>query len=140
MEALAAVSLVGTVVQLVEFATKLTSKTAELHRSRDGVLIENADVESITKDLVELSDRLKATTEGTIPRLAALCVSCGEVADELLTGLARLKGAPSRGAGKAKSVRLALRSIWSKEEIAGIERRLSGFRDEVNLHVVVEIR
>jgi len=95
---------------------------------------------SATTDLVELSDRLKATTEGAIPKLAVLCVSCGEVADELLTGLARLKRSSTRGAGKAKSVRLALRSMWSKDKIAGIERRLSGFRDEINLHIVVEIR
>jgi len=45
MEPLEAVSLVGTVVQLVEFATKLTSKAAEVHRSRDGVLTENANAE-----------------------------------------------------------------------------------------------
>ena len=137
MEPLAAVSLVGTVVQLVQYATELASKTAEVRRSCDGVLTENETVETITKDLAELNEGLKMATAGTSPRLAALCASCGELADELL---ARLKGPSASPPGKRKSIRLALRSMWTKEEINGIERRLAGFRDEINLHIVVEIR
>jgi len=140
MEPLAAVSLVGTVVQLVQYATELASKTAEVRRSCDGVLTENETVETITKDLAELNEGLKMATAGTSPRLAALCASCGELADELLARLARLKGPSASPPGKRKSIRLALRSMWTKEEINGIERRLARFRDEINLHIVVEIR
>lgn len=37
-------------------------------------------------------------------------------------------------------MRKALRSVWSKEKTEGIEKRLAGFRDELNLHIVVDLR
>jgi hypothetical protein len=44
------------------------------------------------------------------------------------------------GKSKWKSFRKALRSVWSKEKVLEIERRLSTFRDEINLRIVVDLR
>lgn len=40
---------------------------------------------------------------------------------------------------KLKSMRKALQSVWSKEEIEKLERRLTRFREELNLHVTVDL-
>lgn len=140
MEALAAVALVGNVVQFVELATKLTSKTVEIYRSQDGTPVDNTDLEFLTKDLIDLNDRLKkSSSANTPPEIAALCAACNVVAAELLAGLMKLKMSSGRK-NKVKAVGLALRSLWSTEEMAGIERRLDRFRVELNLHVAVELR
>jgi len=39
-----------------------------------------------------------------------------------------------------ESMRKALRSLWSKEKIQEIEKRLASFREELNLHIVVDLR
>jgi len=39
-----------------------------------------------------------------------------------------------------KGVRKALKSMWNKEKIKGIEKQLAGFRDELNLHIIVGLR
>jgi len=58
LDPLTALSLAGTVVQFVDFTSKILAKGAEIHRSLDGSLRENVEVESIVKDLVQLNSRL----------------------------------------------------------------------------------
>jgi hypothetical protein len=140
MEPLVAIGLVGNIVQFVDFSSKLVSKTVEGYRSADGAFVDNANLETATNGLVALIESINsnATPRSVKPALISLCSSCNDVAKELLGALAKLK--VQAGKSKWKSLRKALRSVWSKGEILGIERRLSSFRDEINLHIVVELR
>jgi len=138
MDPLTAVGLAGTIVQFVDFTTKIVSKSTELYRSGRGVLAENANIETTTADLKELNSRLEQTTAVHDPDLQALCQACGEVADQLLTALAKLR-VTCQGQ-KWQSLRKALRSIWSKEDITQLEQRLASFRSELNLRIVIGMR
>jgi hypothetical protein len=139
MEALAIVGLVGNIIQFVDFGSKLVSKSVELYQSSDGVLMENIDAEVATNHLVILNDKLKdsATAAGD-GALKDLCVLCGATATELLTVLGKVKIQGKNS--KWKSMRKALRSVWSKEEVEELERRLLNLKNELNLHVVADIR
>jgi len=90
--------------------------------------------------LIELSTALQASAGSSQgdPALEKLCDCCNDVAKELLEALGKLKVDGKKG--KWSSVRKALRSVWSKEEIDGIQKRLESFRDEMNLHIVVDLR
>jgi hypothetical protein len=140
MEPLVAISLISNIVQFVDFGNKLVSKTVEGYRSADGAFVDNAHLQTATNDLVALNKSINSNaTPGSVnTALISLCSSCNDVARELLGALAKLK--IQGGKSKWKSFRKALRSVWSKEKILGIERRLSSFRDEINLHIVVELR
>ncbi|KAI9867951.1 MAG: hypothetical protein M1813_007773 [Trichoglossum hirsutum] len=139
MEVLAIVGLVSNIVQFVDFGCKLTSKSVELYQSSSGMLAENIDAEAATNHLVILNDKIKdgavAADNGA---LKDLCISCGATAAELLAVLGKVKVQGKHT--KWKSMREALRSVWSKEEVEGLERRLLSLRDELNLHVVVDIK
>ncbi|KAF8536103.1 hypothetical protein BDD12DRAFT_749607 [Trichophaea hybrida] len=124
IERLAAIGLVGNIIKFVDFSSKILSKTQQIYRSADGALSENIDTELVTNDLVKMS--------------AGLRVSLNSCAKELLDALEKLKADGRKR--KWKSVRKALRAVWSKEEIDGIQKRLSSFRDEINLHIVVDLR
>ncbi|KAE8446593.1 hypothetical protein EG329_011786 [Mollisiaceae sp. DMI_Dod_QoI] len=140
MDTLAAIGLVGNIVQFVDFTSKLVSKAREGYRSADGAFIENADLETVTADLLAVANKIKPQEVVRIrdTNFSNLCSSCTDVAGELLAALAKLK--VQNGKSKWKSFRKALRSVWSKEEILEIEKRLSSFRDEINLHIVVDLR
>jgi hypothetical protein len=140
MEPLVALSLIGNVVQFVDFSSKLLSKTVEGYRSADGAFIDNADLETATNDLVALNKRINSNgaSRGATLEFMSLCSSCNDVAKELLAALEKLK--IHGGKSKWKSFRKALRSVWSKEHVLAIERRLSSFRDEINLRIVVGLR
>jgi hypothetical protein len=139
METLAVIGLVGNIVQFVEFSGKLISKSTEIYRSSEGALAENIDTETATNHLVLLNSKLQsaATTTGD-GALESLCKSCGTAADELLAALDKVKVKGKQD--KWKSIRKALWSVWSKEEIADLERRLARLKEELNLHVVVGLR
>jgi tetratricopeptide (TPR) repeat protein len=139
METLAVIGLVGNIVQFVDFSGKLVSKSAELYRSSEGALAENSDIETAINHLVLINNKLKdaATTTGD-SALQSLCKSCGTTADQLLAVLDKVKVKGKQD--KWKSIRKALRSVWSKEEIEELGRRLERFRGELNLHLTVDIR
>lgn len=139
MDPLSVVGLVGNIVQFVDFTGKLISTSVFLYHSGKGALPENTDIETATKHLVLLNTKLKDAATSTGSReLQRLCTSCGDVADELLAALDKVKVKDEPG--KWKSVQKALRSVWSKDDIEGLEKRLARFREELNLHIVVEIR
>ncbi|KAI9854448.1 MAG: hypothetical protein M1813_001242 [Trichoglossum hirsutum] len=139
MEALAVIGLVGNIVQFVDFGGKLIAKSVQLYQSSDGVLTENIDTETATNHLIRLNNKLENAANTTGDKaLEALCESCSAVAAELLIALDKLKIHGKKE--KWKSMRKALRSLWSKEKIQGIEKRLASFREELNLHIVVNLR
>lgn len=139
METLAVISLVGNVVQFVDFSSKLISKSVQPYQTSDCVLTENINTEMATNHLILLNSKLEnaASTIGD-KALEVLCKSCSAVAVELLGTLDKLK--VHGGKEKWKSMRQAVRSLWSEEKIQDIERRLASFREELNLHVIVDLR
>ena len=138
METLAVVSLAGNILQFLNFIGATISKTRQIHASTSGNLKEHDDLEGITTDLKDLASRLQKSTEQVDPVLAQLCSSCSEVADELLKSLKYLgvKGKLKR----SESFRKALKALWGKEKLRSLEERLAGFREELLLHVAVDLR
>lgn len=139
MEALATVGLVANVVQFIDFGGKLISKTTELYGSNEGALEENIALETVTNHVVLLNDTLRnAATAARDDALKKLCESCKAAAEELLEALSKVKvdGPKNRW----KSVRKALRSVWSKEKVRELEGRLARFREQLNLHITVDLR
>jgi len=139
METLAIIGLVGNVVQFVNFGGKLLAKSTELYRSSEGALAENINTETATNHLVLLNNKLKdAATATSDDALKRLCELCKSTADELLAALNKVKVNDKQN--RWKSVRKALRCVWSKEKIRELEGRLERLREELNLHVITNLR
>lgn len=138
MEALAAVSLAGSILQFLNFTGDAISKSRQIHASVNGTLKEHDDLETITTDLKDLSVRLQASAGPVDSALERLCIRCQEIADELLKALESLcvKGKYTR----SQSLRKALKVLWGKEKLKVLEERLALFRQELTLHVTVELR
>jgi hypothetical protein len=139
MESLAFIGLIANIVQFVDFSCKLISKSTELHHSYDGALAENVDIETTTKHLTILLTKLKddASTVGD-GALQKLSLACQKAANDLLVALDKVK--VKNRQQKWESIRKALRSVWSKEKIKELEQRLAKFKEELHLHVIVQLR
>lgn len=90
MEALAAVSLAGNILQLLSFAGDAISKSRQIHASVNGALEEHEDLEIVTTNLKDLSVRLQTPAGPVDSVLEQLCIRCREIADELLKALESL--------------------------------------------------
>lgn len=84
MEAFAAVSLAGNIIQFLSLTCDAISKSRQIYASVSGSLKEHDDLEGLRTDLKDLSGRLQASTEPVDSVLEQLWSSCSEVADELL--------------------------------------------------------
>lgn len=138
MEALAAVGLAGNILQFLNFTGDAISKSRQIHDSVNGTLKEHEDLETVTTDLKDLSVRLQASSGPVDSVLEQLCTRCREIADELLKALESfcVKGKYTR----SQSLRKALKVLWGKEKLKVLEERLAIFRQELILHITVELR
>jgi len=168
MDPLTAVGLAGTIVQFVDFSSKILLGTGQLYRH--GELNLNSQSEAVTQDLLDFCTKFqrlphlhggtRAPTENDLA-LAKLCGECNNVAEELLTRLNALKPIldiptpPSkrdRHEWKAlkdkweakyekvqkfgKSLRLAFLSVWNREELLVMEKRLEKYRAVVQTRML----
>lgn len=147
MEPLAALSLVSNVIQIVDFSSRVVSKSSELYNSCDGRLVQHTDIAIASADLSKLTTRLSESIELLSVHkslceddraLYDLCKGCVDVSNELQNGLAKLQvtGAPSRW----KSLRKALKSIWSKEHISELQSSLTQYREQLDSRILMGLR
>ena len=142
METLAAVGLAGSIIQFVDFASRLVRHSTEIARSGNGTLVEYADIERASNDLVLLNARLH-DKDGAVGAevdedLCKICESCDRIAKDLLSSLNKVKGKGTKH--RWQSISVALRSSLAKSEIKDLEQRLSQLRHQLNLRLTVNLR
>jgi hypothetical protein len=152
MDPLTALSLAGTIVQFVDFGSKLLSTTQELYRSTAGSLNVNQTLELVTADLQSLIAKLKQSfrvTDEVAPLTEAeqaeqetfhgICDEATKIAGELIRRLEKLKVKNAKHR-KWESLLLAVKSTWSKEEVDDLMQRLASLKNTLESRVLFSIR
>ena len=145
LDPLTAISLSGSILQFVDFGSKVISGSYEIYQSGKGALQENLEIENITKEVNRLNVKiLSSETEPPSPHLNALsqddaslrklAESCKLVADDLLDMLQELKARPSSGRSrKWTSFRAAVanQTPWNKDKVQNLEKRLHRIQEHI---------
>jgi hypothetical protein len=154
MDPLSALSLAGTIVQLVDFGGKLLSDTVQLYKSSCGKLDANQQLQLITGDLQSVIAKLQATPDTAsgnafgrpieaIPQqedsLRKICDEASIIAEELLRKLQSLTVKDGKHR-VLESLKIAIRSAWSKEEISSLKQRLALFKESLHSRLMLSIR
>ncbi|KAF2866677.1 P-loop containing nucleoside triphosphate hydrolase protein, partial [Massariosphaeria phaeospora] len=142
MEALAAVGLAGNIVQFVDFSCKLFDQATSIYHSTSGTSRDAEDLESITRNLQDLSVRLSQKNHNqTHPQdhtaLKKLAKECETTANELLSALQALKA--KKPDSKWNSFRTALASAWKQPRVDALEKRLHTYRSQLIIQLQSEI-
>jgi hypothetical protein len=143
MDGLSALSGAASVAQFIEFRCSLVSTSKDIYKSAAGASVQRVEVEYATKRLVELSERMRpqANREGVKDAaLQRICDECISVSNELLSRLEKLKVQEGQKLRKYHSLRMALRSMWSKAAMDDITSRLNAFRKEMDAHMLASLR
>jgi hypothetical protein len=139
MEALATVQIISSIVQLVDFGSKCVAKGVQLYKSADGRLDENAAIEFATTHLAALIVEVRNIPySATNQQLRELCDKTMATASELLDVIVGLSVQGTNT--KCKSMRKAIKSLWGKENVQELEKRLKILMDEVNLHILIAVK
>ncbi|KAF2119025.1 hypothetical protein BDV96DRAFT_643182 [Lophiotrema nucula] len=147
MDPLSASSVAACVIQVVDFGSKIVANGSEIYKSASGSSIDNTELQKTTKDLEDLTLELEKSLQSD-PSSAGLGSDeeaerqlgreCKAVAMELLAVLDRLK----RGGqfSKWRSYRQAFLSVWRKEQIDSLEKRLDRFRQQLVMRLLTALR
>lgn len=141
MDPLTAFSLAGTIIQFLDFTTKLIQTTVEIHGSIKGLSSEVSSLEEVYTALSEFSSQLETSNQNSqgvttefraqIISLNRLSTSCKEDCDKLLKIVDNLtSGGPRR---RWKSFKAAITSLRKQDEIAILEKRLSRTQSALTL-------
>lgn len=146
MDPLTAVSLAATIVQFVDFTSKIVSKGYRLYKS-SALTDEYKKLEDVTLTLHNLTTRLKCSNTNDLDSLssdekeiAELAVRCTELGEELLERLNALKVSRDARYRQWKSFRNALKLVWTKEKLDDMAATLSEYRDLLQFRVLLSIR
>jgi hypothetical protein len=151
LDPLTGLSLAGTVVQFVDFSTKLLTKSYELYKSKNGCLRVNEELEEVTLSLKMLALKLKrpltlgdAKDEGA-EGLRKLCDACIAIADEMVEKLDWVK--IHAKSGSLRSMKEALRAAFkdgSQKDPAGeldsLVKRLQMYENALRTRILVDLR
>jgi hypothetical protein len=142
LDPFSALGLAGNIVQFVDFASKLFSKSKELYKSASGTTRQNQELEDATDTLRRLCASLKKVDQGGSKSagrlndeglLRELANNCHATANELLSALEDLR---TRGPhGKWQSFRQALRTAWKEDKIVAMENKLTSYRSQLTLQL-----
>jgi hypothetical protein len=152
VDPLTALSVASSVVQFVDYGTKLLSKTSELYKN--GSLADNDELELVTKDLTRLTGDLVLGKEqqddadtndpgaGEDTALQELARSCNDVGEQLLAQLRTLKVTKSGNKLEhgLESLGKSLRSLWKRSKVENIEKRLRKVREELDTRILALIK
>lgn len=138
LEAVAAVGLVGNIIQFIDFSCKLLSLSSDINNSTDGSASVHADIVAIANDLKGHTDALERS-QWTGARPDDLLDRVDGVARDLLFTINLINKKKSNG-NRWRSFRQALESVWKQDRIKKFLERLEALRAELQYHIIVETR
>jgi hypothetical protein len=139
MDPITAVGFAASILNFIDFSHKLISGTLEVIKS--GSTSENAHVSVVINDLHAVTKELDYPPTGKSKHedaLNTLASECKGLSEELQQLLEKLKVTAKNS--KWKSVKTALRSMWKKGEVAGLESRLHTYRSQILLRLVLILK
>ena len=147
MDPLSAVSLASAVIQIVDFSTKVLSRTKEIYTSTDDTFQNATSLEDATANinelLVELEDKTsvnhgKSGRQAADKQLVRLAQDSIDIANTLRTTLDGLRH--KRHGGKRNAFDQGLRSVLQQKKIVDIADRLDAIRKQVDTAILFSLR
>lgn len=138
MDPFSALSIATSVLQFLDFTTKLLSSSSEIFRSVHGASSSTLALESSCSAMKALSEKLSSSTETQCGEFALkmkkLADDCKADCDALLAILQKLKVECHKNR-RWESLKVALKTVWGAHEIRELEGRIDKARHLVAIYV-----
>lgn len=140
MEAVAAFSLAGTILQFIDSGTKFVGLVRRLYQHKSDDDSEYVPLLKITENLDAILPELKSAENGSDREksLGQLALDCRKTAAQLLAILRKVKTAGN--SRKRDALKAAFRLVYKEDEIKSLQDQLSSFRNQLNLHLLLSLR
>jgi N-terminal domain on NACHT_NTPase and P-loop NTPases len=136
MDPITTVGFASSSLTFIDFSQRLISGTFEVIKSES--TSENVHVSVVINDLRDATKELSNHPLGLSKHehaLQTLASECQELSEDLQKLLNKLM--VTAESSKWKSAKIALRSMWKKEEVAELQNRLDKYRSQILLRLVL---
>jgi hypothetical protein len=146
LDPISALSSASCCAQFVDYTSLMISGSTEICKSSDGDLIDHNHLEGVANRLLVLSNDIQIPNRvsslnqvvSVEQELTELCEECGSISRQLLSALIMLQFHGRKE--KWPSIRHALRSIWSQEQINTLQKQLDYFRHRLVVDILLSLR
>jgi hypothetical protein len=151
MDPLTALSVAGTIVQFVDFGSKMFSEGCQMYKSVNGTVTANEELELVIFDLHALTKKLRKLFQrqsvistplndmsDQLDVVDKICEEAERIAQEILRRLDGLK-VEGQKCRTWKSFGQAIKCAWTREEIAAMVRQLAALKDTLVARVTYSI-
>ena len=145
MAELELIGLIGNICQFIDFGQKLISSAIQIYQSSSGASVESSETELIENDFSNLRNILKESLPNSAANdkeLQNICQKCDNIAVDLLRELEKLKvkDGKNKFSRKVRCFWKATKEAWGSDYIEAQKKRLNELKDELHLHVTVDLR
>lgn len=154
LDALSALGVAASVVQFIEFSSKLISRSTELYKGSRNALIETQELADVSERIIKLNNGLQDSLKNlsrspdsstrhkklspSEEALGQVSLECTRIAEEFMASLQKLLSPSDRRVWK--SCRQAFETLWNKDGLETMQRRLNHQKEQLVLHLLVVIR
>jgi hypothetical protein len=140
MEAVAALSLAGNVVQFAQLGINITHTAVQYYKSVDGVIKDLAKDKKEAEDLVKaFRDLSKSSLAPKDPDLIELVDQCTGLSDELLCLVKRLELGPTK-IRIIEAAKNSVKALRARKEIRELRSRMFAVRDTISSRIILLLR
>ncbi|KAF2183957.1 hypothetical protein K469DRAFT_751327 [Zopfia rhizophila CBS 207.26] len=146
MEPLTIFGLAVNIIQVVDFSTRLLREAHELHHSSTGQTAEHVELHQISASLSQMCDSLAYTQSDQRSRLTLVehqitenAASAKAVAEDLIAVVKKLKINDESKRRRWRDFRQALATLWNKDEIDRLQKRLGELRNSLSANMITHI-
>lgn len=143
MEALAAIGLASSIVQFVDFSSKIVARAVKIYSSASGMTAEFEDIEVVTEELClftrrlrdPAADRLATDEHSNLLLLRSRCVELCKELEQLV------QGTKARKAGsRISSLKASVKGLRQEKKLEELQVRLDRYRAQILGQVLEMLR
>lgn len=131
MDPFTALGIAGNVIQFVDFAWKLVIGSRTIYQSSEGASENNLVLRVILADVSLLTDKM--TIAGNDPSLDNIIRECKTISARLIELLQKLSVNGKKT--KWRCFAVAMKEVWSKDEISELSSRLAKLQNQLTIHL-----
>jgi hypothetical protein len=139
MDPITAISFASSILTFVDFGLKIVTGTLEVVKS--GTLVHNSNIAIVINDFHDVVSSLGRHPLGTSAHelaLKELATKCQQVSQKLIELLDTLRTSPNSSTWQG--MKITLRSMRKKGEVANLESQLDKYRSEIMTRVLLILK
>ena|SRR5277367_356425 len=134
MDPLTAIGLASSIVQFVDFGTKLIGGAREIYRSTTGTTAQNATLEVVITEVRAWCSRLNSPDPSSVyseeeKAICSLAAECQKLSGEILELIQKTR--PKKEKSRTEAFFAAIRDKWHEDDKHKLQERLGKCRSQL---------